>query len=198
MKKFCVAIVILMLIFCSFSILQAGTFGWYPQPGDAIYRDMDRWITRSIGHAGLYIGQYKPTGWLSDTYAVHMQKSGCEMISFFNFESGKKYWGAMYSGDWKIADKRVKEAIRLYNLKKLKYDFFNYKSFDSYKGRCEGLVEWCSEKAGKDILNDYHWSSSSPQMQWKSVGNMSYRVITADGEAAFKNSTVPITGWILF
>lgn len=197
-KKICFALIALFLLFCS-SVAQAATLNLnlYPSPGDAVYREMAYPIVKSLGHAGLCVK--------SDVLSVeiiHMQKTGtvkdCEKISFGDFEMPKKYWGAMYSGDSWAAKQRIKEANRLYGLKKLRFDFWNYKSFDSYKGRCDGFVSWCFKKSGYDILNDYHWSSSSPQMQWKAVSKMSYRRITADGEAMFKTPIVQVTGLILF
>lgn len=188
-KKVCIALIALFLVLYS-SVAQAGTFGWYPQSGDAIYRDMDLWAAKSLGHAGMYVG-----GGNNDV--IHMQKSGCEKTSFYNFYCGKKYWGAMYAGDSWAAKKRISVAERILK-NRANYDFYLYKyPYDLYY-RCDGLAEKCFEESGKDIINDYHWSSLSPQMQWKSFRNMSYRVITADGEAAFKEPTVPVTGWILF
>ncbi|MFH0854207.1 MAG: hypothetical protein V1891_01815 [bacterium] len=167
----------------------AGTFGWAPNSGDAVYRDMATWWLKSQGHAGLCV---------ANGQIMEMQKNiGCRQISFSDFCKVATYWGAMYAGDWKAADKRILEAKRIYKAKP-GWDFYMYKyPYDLYY-RCDGFVEKCFETGGNDIIYDYHWSSLSPQMQWKAFGKMNYRAITATGEKRFAEPIVAIRDALLW
>ncbi|MFH1564939.1 MAG: NlpC/P60 family protein [bacterium] len=149
--------VVLFILFFSLPVAKAKTVPM--GNGDAVYRNMESlaWI---IGHAGIYVGGSK---------VVHMQQAGCQKVNISNFNVG--YWGSSYVGDSKVAKKRVDEANRLFNIVMPKFHGISYKNFGDKKplGRCDGLTEWCFEKAGNDITNDSGYLTLTPQKQWQST-----------------------------
>lgn len=172
----------------SLSAARLGMSGAMPEAGDAVYRDLDtnRAAIKLVGHAGLFIDNFE---------VIHMQYPCIEKTDLTtNFYAS--YWGSFYAGSLKTAKKRVEEVRNL--LKgKAKYSFTNYKSFGDKKprGRCDGLVEWCFEKFGNDVVNDYHWSSLTPQMQWQS-SNATKRYLTKHGKEAYSAELVDIGTWL--
>lgn len=179
-----VALVVLFVL----SAPRVGLSGAMPESGDAVYRDMDMKSSaiKLVGHAGLFIGNFE---------VIHMQYPCIEKTNLTtNFYAG--YWGSFYAGNYDVAKKRTKEVKELFS-KKAKYSFTNYKSFGDKKprGRCDGLVEWCFEKFGNDVVNDYHWSSLTPQMQWQS-GAITKRYSSTRGKEAYSAELIDIGTWL--
>ncbi|MFH1564246.1 MAG: hypothetical protein ABIC82_00100 [bacterium] len=172
--------VLLVALFFSLSVAQSATVGF----GDAVFRDMDSWYMALwlVGHTGIYIGGGK---------VVHMQGSGCEKADMSNF-TNTRYWGSFYSGNYFAAKNRVDEANTFLSPKAI-YDFWSYKNFsgNSPKGRCDGLVEHCFEKFGANVVNDYHWSTLTPQTQWRS-NKISRRYTTSRGKTAYNTDVIPL------
>lgn len=184
----------LVVIICLFGFsvkVIAGTTEKAPRGGDAVYRDFIGSFKNPIGHmghTGLFIGSGE---------VVHMQPTGCYKANFIDDYYNKNYWGAMYLGDSKAAQKRIDEAIYIYK-KKPKFGPIAYKN--PYKSfRCDGLVEYCFEKAGGNIVNDTDYLSISPRYQWLSIGKMSYRAITNLGTKRFKGTVnyKELSDWLL-
>lgn len=187
-KVFSFLAVMLVVLLVVLSIPRVGMSGAMPEAGDAVYRDLGTNIVSAklIGHAGVFIGNFE---------VVHMQYPKVQKVALTNFYVD--YWGSFYTNNYDVAQKIAKEAKNLLS-KNVKYSFFNYKSFGSKyapKGRCDGLDEWCYEKGGIDITNDYHWSALSPQMQWKS-GAITRRYTTTRGTEAKNSALVDIGSWL--
>src|SRR4030042_629466 len=177
-------------VFFSLSSAKIGMSGSMPEAGDAVYRDIDTSITsiKLVGHAGIYIGNFE---------VIHMQYPRIakgNLVSTFYAD----YWGSFYAGDSKAPKKIVEEANNLLN-KKVAYSFLGYKNFDLSKlsplqahGRCDGLVEFCYEKAGNDIVpNDNGWTKLSPQLQWKSSKPVN-RFTSARGKTAKDSALIAV------
>lgn len=183
-KKVFGCLIAVLVVLC-FSL--STSYAWYINSGDAVYRDLDTIMipVRLIGHAGLYIG---------GNQVVHMQKPRCEQADFSNFFN-KRFWGSFCAGNYFVAKNRVQEANRILS-KKAKYDFYSYKSFGDNNpvGRCDGMVEYCYEKFGTDVANDYHWSALTPQMQWKSTKTIT-NDITSRGLEARREPLIDIGSW---
>lgn len=183
-KIFSSLAVIVLIVFFSLSFARIGMSGSMPGEGDAVYRDINTTITsiKLAGHAGLCIGNLE---------VIHMQKPRIERTALTNFYVD--YWGSFYAGNYDAAKKRANEARRLF-LKNIGYSFTSYKSFGIAKpyGRCDGLVEWCFEKGGNDIvIADYIWHKISPQLQWRS-SKITKRYSTARGNTANTSALVGI------
>ncbi len=185
-RKFPSSLVITVLVvFFSLFFARVGMSGSMPEEGDAVYRDIntDRKAIKLAGHAGMAIGNLE---------VIHMQYPEIERTTLTNFYVD--YWGSFYAGNSKAAENRVKEA-KVLLLKHVKYSLTYYKSFGGEKaccGRCDGLIEWCYEKAGNDIVaNDSIWHKISPQLQWKS-SKITKRYSTARGKTAYNSALVGI------
>ncbi len=183
-KVFSFLAVALVVLCFSLSAVQAETVPI--GSGDAVYRDMDTpfLFMCLVGHTGIYIG---------GKTVVHMQSAGCQKVDFSNFFD-KMYWGSSYAGNSDAAKKRVAEANRLFDKVKPQFNWTSYKSFGAKKpcGRCDGLSEWCFEKAGNDVTNDSSCATLTPQKQWKS-GKVTRRYTTFFGNLALSTALVP---WI--
>lgn len=169
--------VALFVLFFSLPVAKAETVPM--GSGDAVYRNMESlaWI---IGHTGIYVG---------DSKVVHMQQAGCQKVDISNFNVG--YWGSSYAGNSKAAENRVKEAKRLLETVKPNFHWTSYKNFGDKKplGRCDGLTEWCFEKAGNDVTNDSGCLTLTPQKQWQST-KVTRRYTTTWGNLALSTSIV--------
>lgn len=188
MSKKVFSLTIMLAVFFVLSAPRVVLSGAMPEAGDAVYRDLDTNIVSAklIGHAGVFIGNFE---------VVHMQYPKIQKVALTNFYVD--YWGSFYAKNYDAASKIAREATSLLS-KNAMYGFFNHKSFGSKyapKGRCDGLAEWCYEKGGIDVVNDYHWSSLTPQMQWKS-GAITRRYITTRGTEAKNSALVDLGSWL--
>lgn len=160
-KKSFVFVLMLFVMFLIDGIASA-------DPGDGVYRNMDRWGCESTGHAGMDVGSNN---------VVHMEETGCYLENFSSSFS-RNYWGSITQGNSKSAEARIEKAKNIFK-QQPQYSFFIYKQYPS-KFRCDGLVEYCFEKAGGDIVPDWGWATLSPYAQWIS-NKITRRNITALG-----------------
>jgi len=180
-------VVVLVALFFSLSTARIAISGAMPEAGDAVYRDIatNTASIKLIGHAGVFVGNFE---------VVHMQWPQIQKVQLTNFYVD--YWGSFYVGGPLAAKNRAEEARKLFS-KSAKYSFFSHKNFGAKKpsGRCDGLIEHCCEKAGNNIVNDYHWSALSPQMQWKSNA-ITKRYTTTRGKTAYSSALIDVGSWL--
>ncbi|MFH1905216.1 MAG: hypothetical protein ABIK53_06830 [bacterium] len=168
-------ITVLFLIFLGAISLYAEETSAKFEKGDAIYSDLgENHILGWVGHAGLYMwwdkaeknGIVNPKEAKNHVVYQSNQESiltflgfsvspGVEQITFHDFREDGDFWGVKTI---KLSSLRRQQIVNIAKSKRgYKYNFFKgYKGPDTF--RCDGLVEYCYEQAGKDIVPGDTWS----------------------------------------
>jgi len=172
------------------------------EKGDAIYRKGDfpgAWI---LGHAGLYWewedldrdGEPNDPDDLKTHKTIESRKEegGVVEKTFEDFYTGYIFWG-VYTKLSLCATQRRVIVDTAENQKGCRYEFFwGYKSPDE-SFRCDGLVEYCYEEAGADIVGFDTWLTLTPMGQRNALSEReSAEVVEAKiHEINIKGSTAP-------
>jgi len=157
------------------------------EKGDAIYRNFDmsgitQWIDiilfakpiekmilkktierfRKMGHAGLY-NYWEPDELnkpeiRASHKTIESLAEGPSHNDFQTFLDTKDFWGVRTSDQLDAKDRRdIIDAAKDQVDPEIDYDFFEGYRSPGVSFRCDGLVEWCYETVGIDIVPDPDW-----------------------------------------